>query len=75
MKNTIWYEPSAAAPACFTSWLGDELPPVVMTRSATRCSWACRRTSVICSTPVVRRSVSPPALLIFVSWALMSVAA
>ena len=67
--------PSAAAPACLMSWLGDELPPVVITFMTSRCSWACLSTSVICSTLVVRNSVSPLSALILVIWAFMSVAA
>src|SRR6185503_15688438 len=34
------------------SWVGDELPPVVMILRASRCSCACLRMSVICSTAV-----------------------
>ena len=48
---------------------------LVMILRARRCSCACFITSVICSTAVVRKSVSPPVPLIFVSWAFMSVAA
>src|SRR5260370_35790202 len=52
----MWYEPSAAAPACLMSWLGEELPPVVMTLRVSRCSWACLSTSVICSTLVLKQA-------------------
>src|SRR2546425_9972225 len=56
------------------SCVGDELPPVVTILRPSRCSCACFITSVICSTAVVRKSVSPPVALILVIWAFMSVA-
>src|SRR6266446_6536485 len=74
MKKTMWYVPSAAAPACLMSWVGEDEPPVVTIFRLSRCSWACFSTSVICSTAVVRKSVSPPVVLILVICAFMSVA-
>ena len=56
------------------SLFGDELPPVVMILRASRCSCDCLSTRVICSTAVVRNSVSPPPPLILVICAFMSVA-
>src|SRR5205807_2409177 len=73
-KKTRWYAPSAAAPACLMSWVGEDEPPVVTIFRRSRCSWACFSTSVICSTAVVRKSVSPPVVLILVICAFMSVA-
>src|SRR5207245_942812 len=78
MLGFDWPLSLPAGPA-FPNLSGALAPPMLSFPRASplapRCSCACFITSVICSTAVVRKSVSPPVPLIFASWAFMSVAA